>query len=117
MEETFTLLAADVRHVSLQDAVQRSAVPEQNEQQVVYLAVSSRRSTLWWSVADGLPGLQHSDDWQQALVEGGHLLVWELSLTQVVVQQQAVKEDRSIMTNVKFFCDVFSAKRQLVHFS
>lgn len=34
MEEAFTLLAADVRHVTLQDAVQRPAVPEVDKHQV-----------------------------------------------------------------------------------
>lgn len=104
MEETFTLLAADVRHVTLQDTVQRSAVPEEDKHQVGYGACSWRRSTPWWSVGDALPGLQHSDNWQQALVEGGQLVLCEFSLTQVVVQQQPVKGEHNVRTNVNFFC-------------
>lgn len=38
MEETFTLCAADVRHVTFQDAVQRSAVPEGDKRQVGFVA-------------------------------------------------------------------------------
>lgn len=38
MEETFTLTAADVRHVTLQDAVQGSAVPEEDKHQVGFVA-------------------------------------------------------------------------------
>lgn len=47
MEETFTLPAADVRHVALQDAVQRPAVPEQDKHQVGFCSAAAPPSGQW----------------------------------------------------------------------
>ena len=44
------------------------------------------------------PGLQQSDQRQQTLVEGGHVLSREFSLTQILVQQQTKKKEKKTET-------------------
>lgn len=64
VEETFLLLVAAVGHMTSEDCVQRSAVP----------------------------GLKQSNDRQQALVEGRHVLSRVLGLIQILFQEETAAE-------------------------